>query len=162
MLKKLLVAVTLTALLATGAQAAVSATGIGPRVGFSVDPDQFVFGGHVSIGEVAPKITFDPNLEIGLGSNVTIVQFNFDLHYHFAITDSDWRPYFGAGLGIAFNSRDREPPARDDSETGVGGGIVLGAGVPTKSGNRFFGELRFGLGDEVPQLKVMAGWNFKM
>jgi len=43
----------------------------------------------------------------------------------------------------------------------VGGGLVIGAGVPTKSGNRFFTELKLGLGD-VPSLKMVAGWNFKI
>jgi hypothetical protein len=43
----------------------------------------------------------------------------------------------------------------------VGGAIILGAGIPTRSGNRFFSELKFGLG-VIASLKLMAGWNFKM
>jgi len=162
MLRKLLVVGVFTTLLAAGAQAATSGTSIGPRVGFSIDPDQIVFGGQITTGEVAPRLTFDPSLEIGLGSDVLVLAFNLDLHYHFNIQNSDWRPYAGAGLGIAFINVDHEAPIPDDSETGVGGGIVLGAAVPTSSGNQFFGELRFGLGDEMPGLKLMVGWNFKM
>jgi hypothetical protein len=161
MLRKCLLAVLLT-LVTAPAGAAVMATGIGPRVGFSVDPDQLVLGGHVVIGEVAPSITFDPNLELGFGDNLTTVAVNFDLHYHFVLRDTDWRPYAGAGIGVVFVDMDREPPLRDDSETGVGGELILGAGVPTRSGNRFFGELKFGLGDEIASLKLIAGWNFRL
>lgn len=160
MLRKLLVVAAFTTLLA--AAPASSGTTIGPRVGFSIDPDQVVFGGHISSGEVAPRMTFDPSVELGLGSDVLTLGFNLDLHYHFAIQNSDWRPYAGAGLGFAFYNADNEAPIPDDSDTGLGGGIVLGATVPLNSGNRFFGELRFGLGDEIPQLKVMAGWHFDM
>jgi len=135
-------------------------TGIGPRVGFSSGPDQLVFGGHVVIGEVAPDITFDPSLEIGLGDNLTTLAFNFDLHYHFK-TSTQWRPYAGAGATISVVSFDSGTYGNRDSNTDVGGSVIIGAGVPTQSGNRFFSELKLGLGD-VPDLKLMVGWNFKL
>lgn len=162
MLKKWVLAVALLGAMATAAQARVVATGIGPRVGFSVSPDQLVVGGHAVIGEIAPSVTFDPNLELGFGSNATVVGMNFDLHYHFNLQDTEWRPYVGAGVGINFISVDRDPPFEDDSDTGVGGELIVGAGVPTKSGNRFFAELKLGLGDEMADLKMIAGWNFRI
>ncbi len=162
MLRRLIVAAALAAVIPAGAQAApVVVSGIGPRVGFSVDPDQFVFGGQVVVGEVAPDLTFDPNLELGFGDSQTVVAMNLDMHYHLTVRDSDWRPYFGAGLGVNFFSHDNPPPLRDDTSTEVGGNLIAGAGVPTRSGNRFFGELKLGLGD-IPSLKLMVGWNFKM
>ena len=39
--------------------------------------------------------------------------------------------------------------------------LILGAGIPTQAGNRFFGEMKFGLGD-IPTLKLLVGWNFKI
>ena len=55
-------------------------TGVGPRVGFSSDPEQLVIGGQMVFGEVAPSVTFDPSVEIGVGDNRTLLGINFDMH----------------------------------------------------------------------------------
>lgn len=138
----------------------IMASGIGPRVGFSADPDQLVVGGQLTFAEVAPNLSFDPNLEIGLGDDLLLFGFNFDLHYHFE-TNTTWRPYLGGGVGINYIDFDDDRFGNADSDTEVGGQVILGAGAPTRSGNRFFGELKLGLGD-VPDLKMLVGWNFKM
>src|SRR5262249_1622383 len=124
-------------------------------------PDQIVFGGQMIIGEIAPSLTFDPNLELGFGDHATVISANMDLHYHFAIQGSPWRPYVGAGVGINFVEVDLPPPFDNTSDTEVGGNLIVGAGVPTSAGNRFFGELKLGIGDS-PDLKLMAGWIFKL
>lgn len=161
MLRRVLLALSLCALLPVTAFAQLR-TGIGPRVGFSVDPDQLLLGGQAIIGEIAPNLTFDPSIELGFGDDVTTVAINFDLHYHFDIENVTWRPYAGFGADILFADFDDDDDIPgDDSDTGVGGGLIIGAGAPTSSGNRFFGELKFGLGD-VPDLKIVVGWNFKM
>src|SRR4029453_1376935 len=162
MLVRWIVACALCAMLAPAARAENAVVGgWGPRIGFSASPDQFVFGGQLIIGEVAPDITFDPSLEFGFGDDLTIISLNGDLHYHFAIQGSQWRPYAGAGLTVSFVSFDAPPGVDDDSDTEFGGSLILGAGVPTSAGNRFFAELKAGLGD-VPDVKVMVGWNFRM
>jgi hypothetical protein len=162
MLKRLLLVGALGAALAAPAQAQTVVGGIGPRVGFSVDPDQLVLGGQAIIGEIAPKLTFDPSLEFGFGDNVTVVAVNFDLHYHFDVQGAAWRPYAGAGVGLDFQSVDNGAFQNgNSSDTAIGGSLILGAGVPTQSGNRFFSELKLGLGD-IPTLKVLVGWNFKI
>jgi hypothetical protein len=162
MLRRVLVLCALGALLPVAALAAEPLqAGWGPRVGFSVNPDQIVFGGQAIIGEVAQNVTFDPNLELGFGDHATVIAANFDLHYHFEIANSNWRPYAGAGVGVNFISVDLGPGFDNASDTEVGGNIIVGAGTPTRGGNRFFGEIKFGLGD-VPDLKMMVGWNFKM
>ena len=163
MLRNLVFAGTLAALIPASALAARpgGVSGVGPRIGFSVSPDQLVLGGHLVVGEVAPRMAFVPNLELGVGDDRTLIAMNFDMHYTFMLRDSDWRPYAGAGLGINFEEIDREPPRDDTSETNVGGNVIIGAAAPTRSGNQFFGELRFGLGD-IPSLKLVAGWTFGM
>jgi hypothetical protein len=162
MFKHLCFAGLLAALLAPGAaHAAETATGFGPRVGLSIDPDQIVLGGQLAIGEVAPDITFNPSLEFGFGDDVTVIALNLDGQYHFRVQSSPWRPYVGFGIGINFIEVDLPEPFRDVSDTEVGGNLIVGAGVPTRSNNRFFTEVRFGLGD-IPDLKIMAGWLFAM
>jgi opacity protein-like surface antigen len=160
-LKGFTLACAFVALFATAASAANQVNGWGPRVGASVTPDQLVFGAQLHLGEVAPNLTLDPNIEIGIGDDQTVVQPNFDLQYHLDVQNSVWKPYVGGGLGIAFVSWDTPGPGLDDSDTTVGANAFVGVEAPTKAGNRFFLEARFGLGD-LPSAKFMAGWNFKM
>jgi hypothetical protein len=161
MLKGMLLTGLLLSLLAGVAAARTSATAIGPRLGFSADPDQLVLGGQMTIGDVAPSLTFDPNLEFGVGDHQTIVALNMDGHYHLSLRDSDWMPYVGGGVGVNFVSVDEPAPFKDESSTEVGLNLILGTEVPTRSGSRFFSELKLGLGD-IPSLKILAGWNFAM
>jgi hypothetical protein len=141
--------------------AAHSATSYGPRFGVSLDPDQLVFGGQLVVAEVAPNLAFVPNLELGFGDDVTVISLNGDMLYHFALQGTDWTPYAGLGVGVNWISVDLPAPAGDNSDTEVGLNVVLGTEVPTKRGNAFFAELRFGVGD-IPEIKIIAGWNFKM
>ena len=138
------------------AHAQTSVNAWGPRIGFSSGPDQLVLGGQIVIGEIARNITFDPGLEFGFGDDRTSIAMNFDGHYHFEVERSRWRPYAGFGLGIVFEDRDESIGGDSDSE--VGGGLIVGAAAPA-SGNRFFSELKLGIGD-VPNLKLVVGWNF--
>ena len=150
----------LAALQPATARAGTAVTSIGPRVGFSLNPDQFVVGGQMQIGEVAPKITFDPNIELGFGDNVTLISFGLDMHYHLTLEDTDWKPYVGAGVALQIVSEDAPPPA-DNSDTNVGANLLIGADIPTKQGQRFFSEMKIGLAD-APDLKLLVGWNFKL
>jgi len=163
MFKRLVILCALGAMLplAAHAQGPVVNT-FGLRAGFSTNPDQLVLGGQMSIGEVAPNLTFDPNIDLGFGDNVTIISFNLDMHYHFDVTNSTWRPYLGGGAGINLIQVDVPPGFPDNSFTRVAGSFILGAGVPTQSGSRFFTELKVGLGDSsTPDLKMLVGWNFR-
>lgn len=155
MIKK--IAITLLFVVVPVCASAQGVTAIGPRAGFSSGPSQLVLGGHLYVGGIAPHVAFAPSAEIGLGSDRTIVSINGDMHYEFSVNGSDWRPYAGAGVGIHFVSRDRQPPASDDTDTDVAGAIIVGAMVPNRS-NEFFTELK--LGFNQPDLKLMVGWNF--
>jgi hypothetical protein len=161
MLKTLALVVALALLPNFAHAAAPLVSGGGPRVGLSTDPSQFVFGGQLTIGGFAPDWTFDPNLEFGIGDNVTVIALNGDFYYHFRLQDSDWAPYVGGGLGINSVSVDNPAPFRDHTSTDVGLNIVGGVSVPTQAGNRWFGEIRFGIGD-IPELKLMGGINFRL
>ena len=161
MFKRLVVLCALGALLPLTAHAqGPMQSSFGVRAGFSSSPDQLVLGGQISVGEVAPNLSFDPNVELGFGDNLTVLAFNLDMHYHFNLYNSSWRPYMGAGAGINHIQFDLPPGYSDASETKVAGAFILGAGVPTRSGNRFFSELKVGLGDWASDFKVLVGWNF--
>lgn len=160
MIRKILLACALTAMIPAAAHAQSLTNAYGPRLGFSTDPDQIVLGGQLDLGELAPDLTLTPNLELGFGDDITTIQLNGDLHYHFVVSGSAWRPYVGGGLGVAFYSFDAPPGFQgDDSQTEIGLNIIGGAIVPTRSGSRFFTELKLGIAD-LPDLKILVGWNF--
>jgi hypothetical protein len=157
-----LVALIFTALMVpASANAASTFATWGPHVGFTTDPSQVVFGGQLEMGNVAPQIDFVPSVDFGFGDNVTLVSLNGDFRYRFAVTGSAWQPYAGAGVSLHFLSWDSNVIGHSSSDTQGGGSLLFGADVPTKTGNRFFVEGKFALGDG-PTFKATAGWNFKM
>ena len=127
---------------------------IGLRAGFSLDPDDFVIGGHYRSPPIAEYLYFVPSAEVGFG-DVTMLAFNGDLHYLFE-TSSRLRPYVGPGMTI--NWFDAEGPS--NSETDVGGGILGGLMLGQTKHGRVFFEVKFGLGD-VPDAKFLVGWNIR-
>ena len=44
----------------------------GIRGGISVDPDQFYFGGHLETSPLVDRLYFRPNVEIGIGDDLTL------------------------------------------------------------------------------------------
>ena len=158
MLRNLLVAAVLALLPAT-AFAAPTVTSVGPRVGASIDPDQLVVGGQLSLREFAPGWSFDPSLELGFGDNQTVIAFNLDAYYHLRMSGTDWRPYLGPGLSVDFMSFDEPFGRRDQGETNVGLDLVAGFTLPAGRGDHWFTELRFGVGD-IPTLKIVGGFDF--
>lgn len=159
MIRKLARALLVAAALAAVAGAA-SATTIGPHIGFSGSPDQVVFGGQMHFSDIAPQVDFVPGVDLGLGDNETVISLNGDFHYRFKVS-SKWTPYAGAGLALHFVSWDNPGPGTDNSDTQGGGSLIGGAEVPTKSGSSFFAEAKIGIGDG-PDIKIIAGWQFKM
>jgi hypothetical protein len=127
---------------------------IGLRAGFSLDPDDFVIGGHYRSPPIAEYLYFVPSAEVGFG-DVTMLAFNGDLHYLFE-TSSRLHPYVGAGMTI--NWFDTE--GRSGSQTEVGGGILGGVMLGETSHGRLFFEVKLGLGD-VPDAKFLVGWNIR-
>jgi hypothetical protein len=159
MLRRLLVAGALALLPLVAHAASPAVTALGPRAGASIDPDQLVVGGQLSLREFAPDWSFDPNLEFGFGDGLTVIAFDLDSYYHLRLSGSDWRPYLGGGLGVNFFSQDAPLGKRDDSDTEIGLNLVAGFTIPAGSGDHWFTELRFGIGD-IPTMKIMVGFNF--
>jgi hypothetical protein len=135
----------LLVLIALPARAQIS-TGV--RVGASANPDQFFFGGHVESKELLENVTFRPNVEVGIGNDVTVIALNFELAYKFPAKQG-WRPYVVAGP--ALNVVDTT------ADTGAHGGFNIGGGAEHRSG--LFGEVKFGAMDS-PDFKIGFGFRF--
>ena len=132
-----------------GAAAAQQAAGV--RAGLSVDPDQFYFGGHFETEEFIDQLHLRPNLELGVGDDVTTVALNIEVVYKIPLrTRRGTNFYFGGGPAINFYDFDNRSDTR--------GGLNLLAGLEFDNGLLF--EVKGGLFDS-PDLKVGIGYTFR-
>lgn len=126
----------------------------GLRGGFSSDPDQFLFGGQIEPDPIAENLYIIPSAEVGIGDDLFSLTFNGDFQYRFR-TGGGVRPFAGAGVALWWV----DPDNGGDSETEFGvnalGGIFFGSG-----GQPMFLELKLGLTDDIPDLKLVFGVNF--
>ena len=122
----------------------------GIRAGVSADPDQFFFGGHVETGPLVDQLTFRPNVELGLGSDMTLVALNIEFVYSVRLQQEPWRIYFGAGPAANIVS--------SDGDDGVEGGFNILVGAQHARG--LFTEVKVGAIDS-PNFKFTVGYQFR-
>lgn len=133
--------------LSIGSQASAQTYGV--RAGASIDPDQFVIGGHVETKPLADRIHFRPNVEIGLGNDVTLTALNFELAYKFPARQA-WAVYAGGGPALNLIHY------RGGSRAEGGFNIMLGA----EHREGLFGEVKVGAINS-PDFKVTVGYTFR-
>jgi len=130
--------------------------GIGPRLGLTVNPDQFHFGGHIDFGDLAENLMMLPNIEIGVGDNLTTVAPSFELDYRFRSDWGAWTPYLGGGVGPVFYSWKH---GGSSSDMGLYMQFGIGKGSSGSESGHFFIEGKLGLID-APDFKATVGWTF--
>jgi len=140
----------------TEAGSEIGFRGWGPRVGVSINPDQFHFGAHLDFGNFAQHVRFQPNFEMGFGDGLTLTTINAEAAYRFLSRWDAWTPYLGGGLGANIKSYDN---GDFESQTDVGVNAIAGLEKGLSNGDRFFLEAKFSLND-IPDAKVTAGWTF--
>jgi hypothetical protein len=142
------------ALLAVVALPARAQTHAGVRAGASSDPDQFFFGGHIETAPLIERLTFRPNVEVGVGDDVTTIALNIEFVYSIPLEQQPWRVYAGGGPAAnIYSFGDR----RGD-DTDVAGGFNVLVGVQHTGG--LFTELKVGAIDS-PSLKFAVGYAFR-
>ena len=132
--------------------------GWGPRLGLSDDPDQVHFGAHLDFGNFSQHVRFQPNVELGLSDNLSLLALNAEAAYRFSSHWDAWTPYLGGGLGLNVRNWDNDGRG-DDSDSDVGVNALGGIDKGLSNGDRFFIELKVSLND-VPDLKATIGWTF--
>lgn len=142
----------LPALLAVAASA-VAQPGI--RGGVSIDPDQAYFGAHYETDPLIDRLHFRPNVEVGVGDDLTHVGLNMEFVYKFPPRRSGWILYVGGGPAVNFYSFDT--PGGGD-RTNTEGGLNLIIGVEHSKGLMF--EVKVGAFDS-PDVKFGVGWTFR-
>ncbi|PKK82589.1 MAG: hypothetical protein CVT49_12975 [candidate division Zixibacteria bacterium HGW-Zixibacteria-1] len=130
--------------------------GVGPRVGFTINPDQIHIGGHIDFGDLAENLMILPNLEVGFGENLTTVAPSFELDYRFRSDWGAWTPYLGGGVGPVFYSAKH---GGSSSELGLYMQFGIGKGSAGSQAGHFFIEGKLGLVD-APDFKGTVGWTF--
>jgi len=149
----LLAACSVFSVLSAGPAAAQPSVGL--RGGASVDPDQAFFGVHVETRPLIEHLTFRPNLELGVGDDLTLVALNFEFAYWIPLERTQWRLYLGGGPAINIYSFDEGPGRAGDTD--VEGGFNILLGLQHRRG--LFGELKVGAMDS-PDLKFTIGYVF--
>ena len=135
--------------------AKVGYRGFGVRVGLSSNPDQVYAGVHWDLGEFARNVRFRPNVEIGFGDHVTLIQANAEVHYVFSKVQV-WKPYVGGSAGIVYDD-----PSEGSSDTNLSLMGVGGVETKLKSATAFFIEGKVGLTSDDPDFKFGVGWTWK-
>ncbi len=130
---------------------------VGARVGYTTwdSVNQMHFGGHVKISELLPNVDFTPGVEIGFGSNVTIMTVNGDLAYKFTeFVAAPWGLYGGGSLALNYVN-----PQGLDSDLDLGLSALLGTTRLLNNGHEVMLEIRIGLMDS-PDFKATFGYTF--
>jgi len=151
MIRRLVLSLLMIAALAAPAY---GQTQFGVRAGVSADPDQFFFGGHFETEPLIERLSFRPNVEIGIGDHLTLFAFNIEFVWSIPLDNHPWRVYLGGGPAANIYSRDNGPG--DDS--GVEGGFNLLAGLQHQRG--LFTEIKVGALDS-PSVKFTVGYAFR-
>jgi hypothetical protein len=144
------------AFVAAPTPAMAQAGGAGLRAGVSADPDQFFFGAHVDTGLLVERISFRPNLEVGLGDDITTLAGNFDFVFWIPSRRA-WSLYAGAGPALNVYRWDA-PRWDDDDETTIEPGFNVLVGLAHRGG--LFTEFRVGLIDS-PEIKFGIGYSWR-
>jgi hypothetical protein len=137
--------------------AAAQGSGVGVRGGLSVDDiaDQFYFGLHYETPELADRLTFRPNVEVGLGDDWTISTFNFEVAYYLPLQNTrNFDVYVGGGPALVNFRPDSELGLSSETEPGFNllGGLLFD--------NGFFAEAKIGAIDS-PTFKVGVGYSWR-
>ena len=138
------------------AGSAMAQVKFGLRLGGTIDPDQFHFGGHIITDPLFENFTFRPNLEVGVGSSVTTISTNFEFVYEIPIEKKPVSLY--VGIGPALNIYSHSDSNSNGGDTSVGGGLNILFGIQHESG--FMGEMKVGTIDS-PDLKFTVGYTFQ-
>lgn len=151
-----------TALLLAAAPAPAQDLGFrrwGPRAGVADDPDQVVLGAQADFGEFIPRLRFQPDVELGLGDDHTILALSAPVHYLLPV-EGGFTLYGGGGLSVAWIDEDEDEERRGDDGSDIDIAPLLAGGIEWPVGRqRVLVELK-AAGGEQQDLKLMVGWMF--
>ncbi len=121
----------------------------GVGAGFSASPNQFLIRAHLDSPDLPQqfldRLTFRPNVELGLGNGMTRAMVNLDFALWVPFPNTPWSAYASVGPGLAIDKPSGE-------NTTVGGSVTFGVGFQHQKG--LFGELTYSTGEA----RVIVGY----
>lgn len=132
----------------------------GPRAGVADNPDQIVLGAQADFGEFIPRLRFQPDVELGLGDDHTILSFSAPVHYLLPL-EGNFTLCGGGGIMVGWIDEDENARRRvDEDGSEIDISPMLAGGVEWPLGRqRILVELK-AAGGEQQDLKLMVGWMF--
>ena len=162
------------------AQSKIGFNAIGANVAF-VSPENldgtFGLGVFADLGQVAPNIGLEPNIEFwswsenqfGVETSMRDVSVGMRGQYYFEVKNPKVRPFAGAGLGLHFLHVESSVTVpgfgtvtADGSDTKLG--LDIGGGISTamNSKNDFRAEAWYGIVSDVNQFALRVGISHKL
>lgn len=129
--------------------------GWGPRAGLGFDPDQFVVGVALVTEPVLGPAMVAASADLGVGDDVTLVELSADLRWDL-IPVPDTGVFLYGAIGPTLVIADYD----GGSNTDIGIGAALGLEIPSRGRRLYDVELRLGLTDEVPDMRILVGMLF--
>lgn len=137
--------------------------GLGPRLGISIDPGQFIFGAQADFGDPFPHATLlFPVIEVAMGEDRTLTYIGSDLLLKMARKSEGWNPYLGGEVAFIIDYRNL---VVGDGATDTSFGFLGLVGIEKVFGaeNRFSVEAKVDLSNnivETPDFKLITSWTF--
>jgi hypothetical protein len=135
---------------------AYEVSGFGAKVGYASPEDlsgTAMVGGHVELEQGGTRIHLMPNVMYWKANDVSDVNPNFDLYYHFR-PEGTVTPYVGTGVGLNVSHFG----ATDHTDTNLAANFMGGVRIPG-GGNHYFIEGRL-MASDVSQVAIMGGMTF--
>lgn len=131
---------------------------LGGRLGFRLDPDQVVLGGHGTLWTPSESARLVGVTTLGFGDDVTLLDLAADVHFVFRESPIADRTYFYVGAGPDLSSA--WVSVGGDTENDVDLGITLLGGVESVAPGRtgWFGEFRVRLDDRDEWFGIEIGF----
>jgi len=162
------------------AQSKIGFNAIGGNVAF-VSPENldgtFGLGVFADLGQVAPNIGLEPNIEywsfsenqFGVETSLRDISLGMRGKYYFEVTNPKVRPFAGAGLGLHFLHAESAVaipgfPAASAEGSDTKLGLDVGGGISTalNSKNDFRAEAWYGIVSDVNQFALRVGVSHKL
>ena len=132
-------------------------SGFGGKLGYTTPEDldgTMMIGGHLEFGRPGSRVHVLPSLMYWRVNDVSDVNPNLDLYYHFE-PEGAVSPYLGGGLGVNLVSDDRDNHSRNSN---LGANVFGGLRFPAATSHAFV-EGRYTIAD-MSQFAVLGGITF--
>jgi hypothetical protein len=126
-------------------------SGFGLRVGFGLDPDQFVIGGQFAIVQPNSIVRIVPSVDVGLGNSITTILFNADVLFRLVLEGTQVGFYGGAAGTAAYIDA-----SGVDGTWELGIPLIVGVGLPVLKRNATSIEGRFGIIGDIPDFRLLG------